>query len=81
MLLRIEPALGDGDMVRRLDEPCELGIRHLVTVDPEAPDRHFVRGALFRALVVVAHREAAALDPDHAGVWAVTFGQAGIVLA
>ena len=66
MVLRVEAALGDRHMARGLDEPGELGVGHLVPVDPEAPTVTSCAARL-RPLLVVAHGEAAARDPDHAG--------------
>jgi hypothetical protein len=74
-------ALGDGPAPRGRDEAGELRVGYLVPVDPEAADGDLVCGPLFRALVVVAHRERAALDPHHPGMRTVTFGQAGIAVA
>ena len=81
MVLGLEPALGDGDVAGRRDEAGELRVGHLVAVDPEALDGDLVRRPLLRPLVVVAHGEGAALDPDHAGMRAVAFRQARIGIA
>jgi hypothetical protein len=81
MVPRVKPALGDGDIAGRFYEAGELGVGHLVAVDPETLDRHLVRRALLRPLLVGAHGERAALDPHHARIRAVTLRQARIAIA
>ena len=64
---RIDATLGHRDIARGRDEGCELRVRDLVTVDPEAFERDAVRRPLLGPFVVLAHDEAAAFDPHHAG--------------
>jgi hypothetical protein len=68
VLLRVEPALGHGPVAGGGDEAGELRVGDLVPVDPERRDGDRVRGALLGPLLVVAHGEGAARDPDHASV-------------
>jgi hypothetical protein len=66
--LPVDGALGDGDILRRLDERAELRVGDGGLVHPEAVDPHAMRGPLVgkRPRVVGAHRELAAGDPGHA---------------
>jgi len=49
---RIEPALGERNVVGRRDEAGELRVRHLVAIDPESGDADDMREAFFRLLAV-----------------------------
>ena len=59
MGLGVEPALGQRDIARRVDELLELRVRHLVTVDPEAVDAHDMGEALLGLMALGAHLERA----------------------
>lgn len=47
----------------------EVRIGHDVLVDPEAAERHCMRGRFFRVCIVIAHPEHAPGDPAHAVAW------------
>src|SRR5262245_24616403 len=57
--------LCNSDVTGCLDELAEGGIRHEVTVDPEAFDRHVVRRRLFWVVVVRSHAEHTPANPEH----------------
>src|SRR4051812_30562243 len=50
-------------------ETGEFEIGDRAAVDPEVRHRGIMRRRLFRVVMIRAHAEAAALDPDHAGMW------------
>ena len=77
----IEALFGDGDIACSLDEGAELGVGHLVAVDPKGRNGDLVRGALLRPFVVVAHGEGAALEPHRPGGRRVALVQAAIGIA
>ena len=58
-------ALRDRHPTGHFDETPEVGVGHRVAVDPEAVDRHLVRGRLFGVVLVGAHQERAAWNPCH----------------
>jgi len=60
-----------GDVARRLDESLELAVRHRRAIDPEAADRHAMDRRLFGVMVIRAHGECAAGNPDHVAGLAV----------
>ena len=78
--LGIEAALRDRLIAGLFDETGELGVGHLMTVDPEARDLHRMRGLLLGALVVGPHGETPAFDPDHARRRPFALRQAAVCL-
>src|SRR6266550_673034 len=74
VILRIGRNLGKGFVTGRPDERLELPVRDRRAVDPEAVHRYLVDRSLFRVMVVRAHPESAAGNPDHANVPATLRG-------
>ena len=65
IILRIGRDLREGLVAGRLDELLELPVRHRRAVDPEAVDRHAMARRFLRIMIVGAHAERAAGNPDH----------------
>jgi hypothetical protein len=67
VVLGIGRDLGPGDVAGRLDEGPKLRIRHGCRIDPESVDFDAMDGRLLRIVVIGAHAEGAAGNPDHVG--------------
>lgn len=65
IVLWIGVLLRDGDIIRRVDERTELPVCDRRPVDPEAVDRHPVHRSLLGIMIIRAHPEGAAGNPDH----------------
>ena len=65
IILRIGHDLGDGDVASSLDELPELPVRHRIAVHPKTVHRDSVRRRFFGIMLVRAHAECAARNPDH----------------
>jgi hypothetical protein len=63
MRLRVEVALGGGDVAGGVDEGAELGVGHFGAADLEGADRHRADLNLFPIEAVIAHAERPAVDP------------------
>src|SRR5258705_1183257 len=62
---RVERALGERLIASRLHEPCELFVRDLVAIHPEAIHRNFVNWPLFGIEVFRTHAESRTRYPNH----------------
>src|SRR5882672_11838987 len=71
---RIERALGERLIASRLHEPCELFVRDLVAIHPEAIHGNFVNWPLFGIEVFRTHAESPAGYPGHTGMQWTTQG-------
>jgi hypothetical protein len=54
-------------MLRRIDEPAKLAVRHRRAVDPESADLNPVRWRFLGIVAVRAHAKVAARRKDHVG--------------
>ena len=66
---RIERALRERDVPRRLHKPRELPIGNLVRIHPEAIHAYLVNWSLFRIEVLRTHAEGSAGYPNHTGMF------------
>ena len=67
IILRLRRDLGEGDVIRRVDELAELAVGHRRAVDPERVDVDAVDGRLLGIVLVRTHAELAARHEDHVG--------------
>ena len=65
IVFRVRRDFRDCDVTRRVDEFLELPVCHRMAIDPEPVDRHAMDRRFLRIVLVGAHAERAAGDPDH----------------